>query len=363
LNKDRFSAAHSAPDMDAVAGRMATTKKESLLLNTPLPVVTAGATDTGHLELKFDMIGKEPSEPDKSPQKISSSASFGDLAGRASVPLLGTLDVRDTEPKILSMASSLNNLPSDKASTTQQAVASTDVKEVEGGHHEGDDGTVVSSLTGAGFDHEIVEELHQALNDLRAELEESRVEAARAIKVAEQAIQSAENTNSKDWNSTVTHKAAAAAAQAQKKSAEAMAKQRLAEERLAGERRTAAFWRRQAEAAEEEAGALQTRAAAAEVQRAAMEEELESERRTSKMLMESLKDRFASSDVHQREALEATMERNRALELELETTRRELLFRNEEAKFLQESLSEMYVQQSFDFASAQKLNLIHCFYG
>ena len=49
-----------------------------------------------------------------------------------------------------------------------------------------------------------------------------------------------------------------------------MAKQRLAEERLDGEKRAAAFWRNQAEVAEDDAGRLQTRAAAAEVQRAAV---------------------------------------------------------------------------------------------
>ena len=59
-------------------------------------------------------------------------------------------------------------------------------------------------LTGAA-DQEIVEELHQAIIELRAELDASRAEAARAVKVAEQAIQSAENCSSSEWNSTVTH--------------------------------------------------------------------------------------------------------------------------------------------------------------
>ena len=90
--------------------------------------------------------------------------------------------------------------------------------------------------------------MHQALTDLRVELEESRAEAARAVKVAEQAIQSAEMNNSVEWQNTVTHKAAEAAALAQKRSAEAMAKARLAEERLEKERRAANFWRKQAEA-------------------------------------------------------------------------------------------------------------------
>ena len=70
-----------------------------------------------------------------------------------------------------------------------------------------DDHSHFSSLTG-GVDQEIVEELHQAIIELRAELDASRAEAARAVKVAEQAIQSAENCTSSDWNSTVTHKAA-----------------------------------------------------------------------------------------------------------------------------------------------------------
>jgi len=198
-----------------------------------------------------------------------------------------------------------------------------------------DDASAVSSLTGAGFDQEIVEELHQALTELRAELEGSRAEAARAVKVAEQAIQSAENSSSKDWNSTVTHKAAEAAALAQKRSAEAMAKQRLAEERLAAERKTAAFWRKQAEAAEEEAGVLQTRAAAAEVQRAAMSEELESERRKANSLVTTMKKRYTASELHQNEALESALERNRSLLIELDSTRRELELKSREANTME----------------------------
>jgi DNA-binding XRE family transcriptional regulator len=200
--------------------------------------------------------------------------------------------------------------------------------------------TAVSSLTGHA-DQEIVEELHQALTELRAELEASRAEAARAVKVAEQAIQSAENNNSRDWNATVTHKAAEAAALAQKKAAEALAKARLAEERLTGERRTAAFWRKQAEAAEEEAGILQTRAAAAEVQRAALAEELESEKKLASIRTEQLQHRLAALEGHQREALESAMERNRVLEIELDGTRRNLQVKDDEAKNLHEELSEL----------------------
>ncbi len=149
----------------------------------------------------------------------------------------------------------------------------------------GDDaGSIVSSITGAGFDQDLVEELHLALEKMRKELEDSRAEAARAVKVAEQAIQSAENSSSKDWNSTVTHKAAEAAAAAQKKSAEAMAKARVAEERLEIEKKNALVWKKQMEAAEEQAGHWQTRAAAAEVQRHIVAEALESERKKSARL-------------------------------------------------------------------------------
>jgi hypothetical protein len=203
-----------------------------------------------------------------------------------------------------------------------------------------DDRSVVSSLTGGNYDQDIVEELHNALEGLKTELEESRAEAARAVKVAEQAIQSAENSNSKDWNSTVTHKAAEAAALAQKRSAEAMAKQRLAEERLAGERKNASFWRKQAEAAEEEAGVLQTRAAAAEVQRATITEELHCERQRTLLLIETLKKRFDSADIHQREALEAAIERNRVLEIELSANRRDLNTKSEMTNKLEDELHQ-----------------------
>jgi hypothetical protein len=183
--------------------------------------------------------------------------------------------------------------------------------------------SAVSSLTGGNYDNDIVEELHQALEALKSELTESRTEAARAVKVAEQAIQSAENSNSKDWKGTVTHKAAEAAALAQKKTADAIAKQRLAEERLTGERKNAAFWRKQAEAAEEEAGVLQTRAAAAEVQRAAINEELQHERQRTMKLVEALKLRLDSVDIRNSEALQAAIDRNRALEVELSFHRKD----------------------------------------
>lgn len=167
--------------------------------------------------------------------------------------------------------------PSDQASGSVQIIAQDE-----------DDASVVSSITGGGFDQDLVEELHLALEKMRSELQESRAEAARAVKVAEQAIQSAENSSSKDWNSTVTHKAAEAAAAAQKKSAEAMAKARVAEEKLEIERKNAAMWKKQVEAAEEQAGHWQTRAAAAEVQRFAVAEALESERKRNSQLAAAL---------------------------------------------------------------------------
>ena len=185
-----------------------------------------------------------------------------------------------------------------------------------------DEASALSDLTGNAYDQEIVEELHHALTDLRQQLEESRAEAARAVKVAEQAIQSAERSESADWQNTVTHKAAEAAALAQKRSAAALAQQRLAEERLGNEKRAASFWRAQAELAEEEAGALHTKAAAAQVQRSAMEEQLMYERRLASEQISILKARI--SNEKQNQALEEALERNRALEIELDATRRDL---------------------------------------
>jgi hypothetical protein len=64
----------------------------------------------------------------------------------------------------------------------------------------------------------------------------------------------------------------------------------MAEERLSAERKSTAFWRRQAQAAEEEAGSLKTRSAAAEIQQAVMVEELASEKRRAARMFASLKD-------------------------------------------------------------------------
>jgi len=187
-----------------------------------------------------------------------------------------------------------------------------------------DDGAShVSSLTG-GVDQEIVEELHQAIIELRSELDASRAEAARAVKVAEQAIQSAENCSSSDWNSTVTHKAAEAAAQAQKRSAEAIARARMAEERLASERKSSRFWRAQAQASEEEAGGLTTRSAVAEIRRAAMMEELAGERRRAARVFKSLRSEFREGERRHEAELEEAGARGRELEVELDQVKAEL---------------------------------------
>jgi len=203
-----------------------------------------------------------------------------------------------------------------------------------------DDISDVSSLT-QGFDQEIVEELHQALNELKAELEASRAEAARAVKVAEQAIQSAESCSSNDWNSTVTHKAAEAAAQAQRRSAEAIAKQRQAEDKLAAERKSASFWRKQAQIAEEDAGAYQTRLAVAEVERAATSDELGREKMKAASYIHAFKRDHSISEALQRESLSNAAEQNKLLEIELDGTRRDLIAKSEEVKSLQDSIAEM----------------------
>ena len=200
---------------------------------------------------------------------------------------------------------------------------------------EDDEVSHVSSLTGA-VDQEIVEELHQAIIELRSELDASRAEAARAVKVAEQAIQSAENCSSSDWNSTVTHKAAEAAALAQKKSAEAIARARMAEERLSAERKSTAFWRRQAQAAEEEAGSLKTRSAAAEIQQAVMVEELASEKRRAARMFASLKEVFGRSDERQAKELGNALDKRRELEIEVERLRGMIGKKDEDMKKIQE---------------------------
>jgi len=197
----------------------------------------------------------------------------------------------------------------------------------------------VSSLT-QGFNQEVVEELHQALNELRAELDSSRAEAARAVKVAEQAIQSAESCSSNDWNNTVTHKAAEAAAQAQKRSAEAIAKQRSAEEKLVAEKKSALFWRKQAEEAEVKVGVLRTRLAGAEEQRTVCTEELKSQKAKATSYVQILKRNFAEKEIIQRDTLVSVAEQNRLLEIELDGTRRDLVVKGEETKALHDSIME-----------------------
>ncbi|CAJ1934412.1 unnamed protein product [Cylindrotheca closterium] len=196
-----------------------------------------------------------------------------------------------------------------------------------------DDASAVSSITGVGVDQEIIEEMHNALTVLRAELDESRAEAARAVKVAEQAIQSAENNNSKDWHSTVTHKAAEAAALAQKKSAAALARARQAEDKFEIERQNAAKWQKQAQSAEEDAGYWRTRAAAAEVERSSIADSLETDRNNIVALLSSMREKNGSD-------LEGG-KRNRALKAELEILRSSLASRDAEVMALRNCMSEV----------------------
>jgi len=183
--------------------------------------------------------------------------------------------------------------------------------------------STISSLTHNHFQEEM-EDLEHQIHMLQRELESSRIEATRAVKVAEQAIQSAERgASSGDWNSTVTHKAAEAAAQAQKRSAEAMARQRIAEGKLAEERRTASFWRRQAESAEDEAGILQTRAASAEVRRATIMEELAMEQRRFSVLRNKTEATGETKKLKEQEE-QCSLLSNRNERLEEETERLKL---------------------------------------
>ena len=226
-----------------------------------------------------------------------------------------------------------------RMSAPQDAAAPIGISGLSSDHHTSsvhpvdntDNHSHVSSLTG-GVDQEIVEELHQAIIELRTELDASRAEAARAVKVAEQAIQSAENCSSSDWNSTVTHKAAEAAAQAQRKSADAIARARIAEERLAAERKSAKFWRMQAQAAEEEAGGLKTRSAAADVKQAVVTEELASERRKAARMFALLKQEFQEAEKKQGEELNSVLERKRMLEVELNELKEKLEKKSPDAK-------------------------------
>ena len=200
----------------------------------------------------------------------------------------------------------------------------------------------VSSLTHV-VDQEIIEELHQTITELRAELDASRAEAARAVKVAEQAIQSAESCSSNDWNSTVTHKAAEAAAQAQKRSAEAMARQRKAEENLAEERKNADYWRKQADIAEGEVNKLRIRVAAAEVQRYNVNANLHELKSNSDLLIELVKRDAEISDEVIKGKLQFIDEKNRALEALVEKSKRVVKRKDDEIKRLQAALTDAYV--------------------
>jgi kinesin family protein C2/C3 len=299
-----------------------------------------------HLEIRFE-------EMPPAVEATATGTTVDKKADGKETPLLqvteNVVETAEPSPQVL-----LSFPASKSASKIHNTLDITAVKEREQAKKQQaeETGTIVSSLTGAGFDQEIVEELHNALTELRAELEASRAEAARAVKVAEQAIQSAENSSSRDWSSTVTHKAAEAAALAQKRSAEAMSKMRLAEERLAVEKKNAGFWRKQAEAAEEEAGVLQTRIAAAEVQRAAMKEELDVERHKQVAVVASLKGRIESTESNQRDNLKAALAKNRSLEVELEGLQRELQARSKSSSIQEAGLPSM--QQLFKVESETK---------
>ena len=202
-------------------------------------------------------------------------------------------------------APTTSNTPATSATAAHVHTHSThNTNTGEKDNNDDDVGSIVSSITGAGFDQDLVEELHLALERMKVELEDSRAEASRAVKVAEQAIQSAENSNSKDWNNTVTHKAAEAAATAQKRSAEAMVKARIAEERLQIEQKAAAGRKKQVEKAEQQAAHWQTRAAAAEIQRFAVAEALESERKKNMELLEAAAAANNNSNKKQQDAFD-----------------------------------------------------------
>lgn len=307
IEEDNSSALTTESRKSVATDSKASSDKGSAASDRPVQVIGG---DTIRTRARSSLLSDKPAELEQLPPLPPS-----------------TLARESSEPKVTN--SSHHSQPSstarDASATNGNSICGPVVSVVEGGEKKQDiDETAsdVSSITGHGYDPEIVEELHMALNEMRAELEESRAEAARAVKVAEQAIQSAERSNSVEWQNTVTHKAAEAAAMAQKRSAEAMAKQRLAEERLEAERRTAAFWRKQAQLAEEQAGALQTRAASAEVQKAALEEQLESLRRLSIAKQEAVRrDMEKAADV-QSVALEAALEKSRAIDAELELSRR-----------------------------------------
>eukprot|EP00804_Cyclotella_cryptica_P006778 CCRYP_019528-RA/>CCRYP_019528-RA protein AED:0.21 eAED:0.21 QI:342/1/1/1/1/1/4/96/1271 len=326
IKKKQASAAQSEPGLPInatsstpkVRNRSVTAPEENVSI---LPVLTPSSDKASDIDKEltfFNDTKQTVHDVKKNPAATPGTSSMGDTMSASA------------RKRILSVDTKSESMLDPPKKDAQDANA---VKKKAS--NDDDDASHVSSLTGA-VDQEIVEELHQAIIELRAELDASRAEAARAVKVAEQAIQSAENCSSSDWNSTVTHKAAEAAALAQKKSAEAIARARMAEERLSAERKSTAFWRRQAQAAEEEAGSIKTRSAAAELQQSVMVEELASEKRRAARMFASLKEEFGRGEERQAKELQSARERRRELEVEVERLKEELGRKSEEMKRIHE---------------------------
>ena len=324
IKKKQSSAAQSEPGLlstsstPKVRNRSVTAPEENVSI---LPALTPSSDKASDIDKEltfFNETKQTINDAKKNPAATPGTSSMGDTMSASA------------RKRILSVDTKSESMLDPPKKDAQDANADKKKKS-----DEDDDASRVSSLTGA-VDQEIVEELHQAIIELRAELDASRAEAARAVKVAEQAIQSAENCSSSDWNSTVTHKAAEAAALAQKKSAEAIARARMAEERLSAERKSTAFWRRQAQAAEEEAGSLKTRSAAAELQQSIMVEELASEKRRAARMFASLKEEFGRGEERQAKELQSARERRRDLEVEVDRLKGELGRKDEEMRRIHE---------------------------
>ncbi|KAL7522086.1 hypothetical protein ACHAWX_006771 [Stephanocyclus meneghinianus] len=324
IKKKQSSAAQSEPGLlstsstPKVRNRSVTAPEENVSI---LPALTPSSDKASDIDKEltfFNETKQTINDAKKNPAATPGTSSMGDTMSASA------------RKRILSVDTKSESMLDPPKKDAQDANADKKKKS-----DEDDDASHVSSLTGA-VDQEIVEELHQAIIELRAELDASRAEAARAVKVAEQAIQSAENCSSSDWNSTVTHKAAEAAALAQKKSAEAIARARMAEERLSAERKSTAFWRRQAQAAEEEAGSLKTRSAAAELQQSIMVEELASEKRRAARMFASLKEEFGRGEERQAKELQSARERRRDLEVEVDRLKGELGRKDEEMRRIHE---------------------------
>lgn len=303
--------------------------------NVPVPVVTTTRASPNRLPPPFRINTNANKATGKLPQELAVT----ELPKKSPTSMdKQTTSLQSPKANVVSPSNKRKSSSADKSlPSTRLELPSAD------------DASAVSSITGVGLDQEIIEELHNALTTLRAELDESRAEAARAVKVAEQAIQSAENSNSKDWHSTVTHKAAEAAALAQKKSAAALARARKAEDKLEIESKNAAKWQKQAQSAEEDAGYWRTRAAAAEVEKYSIADSLETERNNIVALLSSMREKNGST---------SDGKRNRAIEAELEILRSSLASRDEEVTALRACMSEMYVCLSIMDVCDGKL-LIH----